>query len=186
MRVASLLVVLVSVLVSRALPLRLESKSIPEPEMGNVELLVIHYGDGEFSLVPPRGWQARAKADTETVEIVSPDRALTLRIIFSTNPASAVLASAAALRQKILPEIADAQVIEEFPAYGGDRQGKGMELSFDAQGHQMKCRAAVVPINGGTAGFVLTSGSMDFEPARQAFGAVLTSFRHKSRAKTRP
>ena len=184
MRVVSLLVVLLSVLVSRALPLRLENKSIPEPEMGNVELLVIHYGDEEFSLVPPRGWQARARADTETVEIVSPDHSITVRVVFSTNQASAVLASSDALRRKVLPEIADAQVIEEFPAHSGDRQGKGVEMSFDAQGHVMKCRAVVVPINGGIASFVVTSGSVDFEPARQAFGGALTSFKHKLRAKT--
>jgi hypothetical protein len=183
MRLANLLLILVSVLVAPALPLSVETRIIPELETGDVEFLMIRYGDEEFSMVPPRGWRAKAKADTETVEIVSPDHSITLRVIFSTNQASTVLASGDALRRKLLPEIADAQLIEEFPAYSGDRQGKGVELSFDAQGHVMKCRAATVPINGGTASFVVASGSVDFEPARHAFGGALTSFKHKG-AKT--
>jgi hypothetical protein len=165
-------------------PLTLETNFVEEPEMGKIQCLSIRYGRETFNLVPPPAWRAECNTARQAISLISPDHTITLEVLFSTNIFLLLPADLRAVWQKILPELADAEVIEEFPVYSGDRHGSGAELSFVVQEHRMRCRVAAVPVAGGTICFVLRCGNVDLNPARQAFGGVLTSFRHHARTES--
>ena len=129
-------------------------------------------------MFPPSDWRAETDAATATLRFYAPKGAGVLTLHFANASASEALESVETLKNSTVPHLGEVRVLEEFPAYGGDQAGKGVDLSYVLLGQSMRCRAAVVGLKHGYASFVLTSSINDFKTGQQVFGSLLSSFQH--------
>lgn len=176
-----LLILSCTAVAGRAQELTVRTRTVQEVEMGKFEVLDLGYDEEQFSMLPPYDWRAQIDSTAGTIRFSS-RKGVMLAIQFSRGDSGRVLATTETLRQAIVPFLADATVLEEFPAYSGDSRGKGVDLSFTLQGSDMRSRAAVIPTAHGYVSFVLTCGKDDFKIGQQHFGAVLTSFQRTSKS----
>ena len=130
-----------------------------------------------FALVVPGGWHSRAGAKANTLSLSSPSGEAPITLEFSEQDAASVLASAAALRQAVVPFLHDATVLEEFPAHTGYGSGRGLDLSFTLQGNPLRARVVVIPLARGYASFHLSCSAENQESFFRTLGTTLTSFR---------
>jgi hypothetical protein len=179
MRILISLLCLAAPLALHAQSFTVQKKTTHAPEMGALAYLSVQHGHQEFSLMPPVHWPTEMQVAQKKVRFSSPDHSAVLVIAFSTNEALAMLSAPQALAV-LAPEVNVSTNAEDFPAFSSDRQGQGIETSFALNGHAMRCRAAVIPIEGGVVSFVLTCSSNELESARQVFAGALTSFQHCS------
>ncbi len=130
-----------------------------------------------FALVVPGGWHSRAGAKANTLSLSSPSGEAPITLEFSEQDAAPVLASAAALRQAVVPFLHEATVLEEFPAHTGCGTGRGLDLSFTLQGNPLRARVVVIPLARGYASFHLSCSAENQEFFFRTLGTTLTSFR---------
>jgi hypothetical protein len=152
------------------------SQTIQPPEMGPLTYLELQYAQEKFTLVPPTDWRTEGDAQAGTIKFRSCTGSLSVALRFTTNSADRTLSSAEALRENVVPHLADATASEMFSAQAGDRAGKGVDLSFSLQGHALRCRAAAVPLRSGCVHFVLMCAAEEFKIGQQTFGRILSSF----------
>lgn len=152
------------------------TRTITELEMGPVKFLEIQHGEETFSLVPPSDWRLETDASLATLRFYAPKGGGVLTLQFCHAHASEALATAETLKKSTVPHLGEARVLEEFPAYAGDKTGKGIDLSHTLHGHAMRVRAAVIGLGHGYASFVLNCGVNDFKTSQQVFGSLLSSF----------
>lgn len=178
-------VVLLGLLVAtgsaRAQSLLVTAKRENPPEMGTLHYLELQCADATFTLVPTTSWRMQADGALARLQFSSRTGTVAMLIQFATNDAPAVLTSAEALRQFAAPQLSDATVLDEFPAYGSNLAGKGVDLGYSMHGRQMRCRAAVLAFTGGCVRFVLTCGANEFADAERRFSGMLASLQQTSR-----
>ena len=159
--------------------LKVESKIMPGGEAGgSVRAFEVTHGPRQFLFVPPVDWRPQTESSSGTITFYAPRGGGLLALSFLSDPPSDILASTEQLRRTTAPDLSSGVVVEEFPAFSGDRQGKGMDISFAVQGRAMRCRAAVVPVEGGYVSFVLRCGEDEWRSALYVFDRAITSFQH--------
>ena len=163
----------------RAQMLTVRSQTIQAPEMGELKFLELGYREERFSLIPPADWRARIDADGAGISFYSAQHQARLSVQFSSNDFSTVSSSADAMREHLAPHLKFATILEEFPSYSGNRQGKGIELRYSLQGITMRCRLAAIPLIRGHVRFILTYEEEEMASVQPLFGAALTSFRQR-------
>lgn len=159
--------------------LTVTSRTTQAPEMGEIKFLELGYAGERFSMIPPSDWRARLETDGAGITFSAPHHQGRLSVQFSSNDVGTVLASADALREHLMPHLKGATVLEEFPSYSGNRQGKGLELRYSLQGISMRCRVAAIPLSRGHVRFILTYEEREMASIQPLLGAVLTSFQQR-------
>jgi len=144
------------------------------PEMQPITIADIGYNGESFSFVLPQNWRFDPDTASSALRFHSEDGGKAkISIQFSAETPPGVFQSADALRQFAAPNLSSAQLLEEFPIYSNNGQGKGALFGY---GFEMRCRAAVVPLGHGCATFVLTCRTNEMV-SEQTLSALITSFR---------
>ena len=149
-------------------------------EDGIVTGAYIQANGDTYAVVVPHGWKARASSSDHGLSLNSQAGDTTISILFSDQDVTALMDHPDRLRQAVVPYLAEARVVEEFPAYSGLVPGRGLGLSYVRNETEMKTRVAVVPLERGHVSFHHTGVAKDQGPPLQLLGPVLGSFRRSA------
>jgi CheY-like chemotaxis protein len=163
--------------VAVAAPFNVQVRQVRTLEDGIVTGAYIQANGDTYAVVVPHGWKARASSSDHGLSLNSQAGDTTISILFSDQDVTALMDHPDRLRQAVVPYLAEARVVEEFPAYSGLVPGRGLGLSYVRNETEMKTRVAVVPLENGNVSFHHTGVAKDQGPPLQMLGPVLGSFR---------
>ncbi|MGD0260994.1 MAG: hypothetical protein ABSD29_14360 [Verrucomicrobiota bacterium] len=153
-------------------------KRVGGPGLIPANFAYVTFETNKFGFVMPAGFRLETQ-DTHQVTLVSADFncLLTFRVLEPLPPGVTEL-DPAPYRDLVLSRRRGGKILEEFSQAAVSRRGPAFDLRWNAAGSvPRRERVLFVPSNAGVLEFALVSSLEKFETGRQAFNALLLTFR---------
>jgi hypothetical protein len=153
-------------------------KRVGGPDLIPTDFAYVTFGTNKFGFVMPAGFRLESQ-DAQKVTLVSADFncLLTFRVLDPLPPGATEL-DPAPYRDLVLSRRHGGKILAEFSQAAVSRRGPAFDLRWNAAGSvPRRERVLFVPSNAGVLEFSLVSSLEQFETGRQAFNALLLTFR---------
>jgi hypothetical protein len=175
---AVLLLTTLPLVLSGGEPLSVRRRVANQPEMGNVAWCDVRSGLGDYTFLPPSGWDIHARPDQCRLYLVPSNSFVRIEVRFMPPASSpAVAGSTEALREQLQQDYPGLVILDQFNLYTGAAPATAFDLEWKlSKDVRMARRVVFLPAAGGRIEFHLHARPEAIADSYHLFGALLTSF----------